>query len=236
MYEWWTRKAFNPNPDSHSVYRNICWTSSNQRHNLLSSLFHKEPVHLRTEYILQGTHQTLVPHPASTYLHQTCRAQQKRLPRNHKTRNPTQARRIKIQKSNLQCWKRMMNSRISQQKVCLSSDWPRRLSYISVQMVGKDLDWCEFTDWGPDDSEAANGNAHLWEESWDDDDTSEDFSKQLKYVPDDSVRMSCCWFVNREELDKVKAGRDKWNIWGRQALQLSQELLTSLNDQLIWAW
>lgn len=26
------------------------------------------------------------------------------------------------------------------------------------------------------------GNTHLWEESWDDDDTSEDFSKQLKCV------------------------------------------------------
>ncbi len=25
-------------------------------------------------------------------------------------------------------------------------------------------------------------NTHLWEESWDDDDTSEDFSAQLKYV------------------------------------------------------
>ncbi|MCJ1336066.1 hypothetical protein MMC09_001341 [Bachmanniomyces sp. S44760] len=25
-----------------------------------------------------------------------------------------------------------------------------------------------------------NGNTHLWEESWDDDDTSDDFSKQLK--------------------------------------------------------
>ena len=30
--------------------------------------------------------------------------------------------------------------------------------------------------------ENANATTHLWEESWDDDDTSEDFSKQLKYV------------------------------------------------------
>lgn len=42
--------------------------------------------------------------------------------------------------------------------------------------------WVCVLDWGPEDSEAANGNGHLWEESWDDDDTSEDFSKQLKYV------------------------------------------------------
>ena len=36
------------------------------------------------------------------------------------------------------------------------------------------------SDWGPEDAEVPDGNAHLWEESWDDDDTSEDFSKQLK--------------------------------------------------------
>ena len=35
-------------------------------------------------------------------------------------------------------------------------------------------------DWGPEDAEVPGGNTHLWEESWDDDDTSEDFSKQLK--------------------------------------------------------
>ncbi|KAI9761406.1 MAG: phosphoglycerate kinase [Chaenotheca gracillima] len=37
-------------------------------------------------------------------------------------------------------------------------------------------------DWSQEDTEAAGGNAHLWEESWDDDDTTEDFSAQLKYV------------------------------------------------------
>jgi 26 proteasome complex subunit DSS1 len=41
------------------------------------------------------------------------------------------------------------------------------------------------TDWGVEETEAANGGettTHLWEESWDDDDTSDDFSTQLKYV------------------------------------------------------
>ena len=41
------------------------------------------------------------------------------------------------------------------------------------------------TDWEAEDTEAAKGNneaKHLWEESWDDDDTSDDFSSQLKYV------------------------------------------------------
>ncbi|MCJ1418501.1 hypothetical protein MMC32_004849 [Xylographa parallela] len=45
-------------------------------------------------------------------------------------------------------------------------------------------------DWPQEDAEIPGGNTHLWEESWDDDDTSEDFSKQLK-----------------EELEKVKAGK-----------------------------
>lgn len=37
-------------------------------------------------------------------------------------------------------------------------------------------------DWPQEETEVPGegGNKHLWEESWDDDDTSEDFSKQLK--------------------------------------------------------
>lgn len=35
-------------------------------------------------------------------------------------------------------------------------------------------------DWGPEETEGANNNLNLWEESWDDDDASEDFSTQLK--------------------------------------------------------
>jgi hypothetical protein len=35
-------------------------------------------------------------------------------------------------------------------------------------------------DWPQEDAEVPGGNNHLWEESWDDDDTSEDFSKVLK--------------------------------------------------------
>jgi 26 proteasome complex subunit DSS1 len=44
-------------------------------------------------------------------------------------------------------------------------------------------------DWPTEETEAAaqtaSGNRtteHLWEESWDDDDTSDDFSAQLRYV------------------------------------------------------
>ncbi|OJJ49673.1 hypothetical protein ASPZODRAFT_12793 [Penicilliopsis zonata CBS 506.65] len=46
-------------------------------------------------------------------------------------------------------------------------------------------------DWPQEEAEQANGNnGHLWEESWDDDDAGEDFSKQLK-----------------EELKKVEASK-----------------------------
>lgn len=38
------------------------------------------------------------------------------------------------------------------------------------------------TDWTQEDTEVPGGTTHLWEESWDDDDENEDFSKQLKYV------------------------------------------------------
>ncbi|KAL9040184.1 MAG: hypothetical protein Q9214_004588 [Letrouitia sp. 1 TL-2023] len=47
-------------------------------------------------------------------------------------------------------------------------------------------------DWPEEDQEVPEGGSttHLWEESWDDDDTSDDFSKQLK-----------------AELEKVKANK-----------------------------
>lgn len=35
-------------------------------------------------------------------------------------------------------------------------------------------------DWTEEEAQVPGGNAHLWEESWDDDDISEDFSAQLK--------------------------------------------------------
>ncbi|AEO60769.1 hypothetical protein MYCTH_109876 [Thermothelomyces thermophilus ATCC 42464] len=50
-------------------------------------------------------------------------------------------------------------------------------------------------DWAAEDTEAASGagaRQHLWEESWDDDDTTDDFSAQLK-----------------EELKKVEAAKKR---------------------------
>lgn len=40
----------------------------------------------------------------------------------------------------------------------------------------------ETADWTQDEAEVPGNTTHLWEESWDDDDTSEDFSAQLKYA------------------------------------------------------
>ena len=51
-------------------------------------------------------------------------------------------------------------------------------------------------DWAPEESEVPPGSeghtTHLWEESWDDDDTSDDFSKQLK---SDSLHASLNAFI-----------------------------------------
>ncbi|KKA28345.1 hypothetical protein TD95_000174 [Thielaviopsis punctulata] len=52
-------------------------------------------------------------------------------------------------------------------------------------VVGEDDEFEDFPadDWAQEETEAANGSAttqHLWEESWDDNDTSDDFSTQLK--------------------------------------------------------
>ncbi|KAG9240552.1 DSS1/SEM1 family-domain-containing protein [Calycina marina] len=46
--------------------------------------------------------------------------------------------------------------------------------------------------WTQEETDVPAGNTHLWEESWDDDETSEDFSAQLK-----------------EELKKVEANKKR---------------------------
>lgn len=61
--------------------------------------------------------------------------------------------------------------------------------------LGEDDEFEDFPvdDWAEEETEAAGGSGatqHLWEESWDDDDTNDDFSAQLK-----------------EELKKVEASK-----------------------------
>jgi len=47
-------------------------------------------------------------------------------------------------------------------------------------------------DWTQEEAEVPADNTHLWEESWDDDDTSEDFSAQLKSVHWGSILNVLC--------------------------------------------
>lgn len=46
-------------------------------------------------------------------------------------------------------------------------------------------------DWTEEESKVPGGNAHLWEESWDDDDQNEDFSKQLRYTSPSVLTLQC---------------------------------------------
>ena len=66
-------------------------------------------------------------------------------------------------------------------------------------------------DWTQEEAEVPGDNTHLWEESWDDDDTSEDFSQQLKY---DIFLSGACGHpmlisLSREELKKVEAAKKR---------------------------
>ncbi|RJE24886.1 proteasome complex subunit Sem1 [Aspergillus sclerotialis] len=77
-------------------------------------------------------------------------------------------------------------------------DEPTQQSQQKPPVLEEDDEFEDFPveDWPAEEAEQASGsaangnNVHLWEESWDDDDTAEDFSKQLK-----------------EELKKVEASR-----------------------------
>lgn len=69
-----------------------------------------------------------------------------------------------------------MNLKTSQSRVYLPCCWR------SGEQCEERNTLTTHADWPQEEAEqAANGgNEHLWEESWDDDDAAEDFSKQLK--------------------------------------------------------
>ncbi|GLI73337.1 26S proteasome complex subunit [Penicillium ochrochloron] len=87
----------------------------------------------------------------------------------------------------------MSNSTQSQTKAD-ASEQPQQQQKPQVLEEDDEFEDFPVEDWPQEEAEqtagsAANGgNEHLWEESWDDDDAAEDFSKQL-----------------REELKKVEA-------------------------------
>ncbi|OQD77897.1 hypothetical protein PENDEC_c002G02545 [Penicillium decumbens] len=65
------------------------------------------------------------------------------------------------------------------------SDQPQQQKQPQVLEEDDEFEDFPVEDWPQEEAEqagsAANGgNEHLWEESWDDDDAAEDFSKQLK--------------------------------------------------------
>ncbi|KND92028.1 putative 26S proteasome complex subunit sem-1 [Tolypocladium ophioglossoides CBS 100239] len=75
------------------------------------------------------------------------------------------------------------------------AELPKPAEPKTTTALGEDDEFEDFPvdDWPEDQTEAAQGSGeakHLWEESWDDDDTSDDFSAQLK-----------------EELKKVEASK-----------------------------
>jgi hypothetical protein len=69
------------------------------------------------------------------------------------------------------------------------------------------------TDWTAEETEAATGGAggetttHLWEESWDDDDTSDDFSTQLKYVALPSTGYNISMWLGWVKLTRLSVQR-----------------------------
>lgn len=95
--------------------------------------------------------------------------------------------RSKNPKSPQRPWKRMTSLRISRSRVGLVlslklQDTLPSVSFDGIRLIADVFFSPLNLDWPPEDAEGPGerGNTHLWEESWDDDDTSEDFSKQLK--------------------------------------------------------
>lgn len=80
----------------------------------------------------------------------------------------------------------MMNLRTSPLKVSCDIDFgARSMSAITVYdgdgQDDKSDKWLTVgTDWEDTETDVPGGKGNLWEESWDDDDTSEDFSAQLR--------------------------------------------------------
>jgi hypothetical protein len=48
--------------------------------------------------------------------------------------------------------------------------------------AARELELTASVDWGEEETQTHGDKTHLWEESWDDDDTTEDFANQLRLV------------------------------------------------------
>ena len=86
----------------------------------------------------------------------------------------------RINKSQPLLWERTTNLRTFPSKV-RQIDGSATVFLRRALLYSKhDADICTPKDWAEEDTEDPGANQHLWEESWDDDDTSDDFAKQLK--------------------------------------------------------
>lgn len=72
-------------------------------------------------------------------------------------------------------------------------------------------DWPDTEDGAPAHAADGEQGAHLWEESWDDDDTNDDFAKQLQCVLPDLAfsqdERKANEALRREEMKKVEASK-----------------------------
>jgi hypothetical protein len=64
----------------------------------------------------------------------------------------------------------MTNSRTSLSRVRIAEIHESEIKLVLMQSP----------DWGEEETQTHGDKTHLWEESWDDDDTSEDFAVQLR--------------------------------------------------------
>ena len=74
---------------------------------------------------------------------------------------------------------------------------------MSSDKLGYDCVANGHLDWTEEETQIPGGNAHLWEESWDDDDTNEDFAVQLRRVHHFQGLEGCGLTMRREELKKL---------------------------------
>ncbi len=74
------------------------------------------------------------------------------------------------------------NTKPSTTTTSTDADAKKPTTATTTQQLEEDDEFEDFPveDWTEEETQVPGGNAHLWEESWDDDDTSEDFAVQLR--------------------------------------------------------
>lgn len=81
-------------------------------------------------------------------------------------------------------------------------------------------------DWTQEDATVPGGTTHLWEESWDDDDENDDFSKALRYEGSRNVVVSAPF-----GLTMLQRGTEEV---GRQQMSPVLSMMNSKSQALFW--